>query len=451
MKIGVIGSGYVGLTTGICLSSLGHKIFIYDLDDQKLKKIGEGKLPFYEKGLQEILDRVISSGELVPESDLDNLVKETDGCFICVGTPTKNKAIDLSQIINSVNAVTESIKKNRKKDYKIIIRSTIIPNTSRNVILPVLERELSQLKFGLAVVPEFLREGNAFDDFMNPDKIVIGSLDDNTVEFVENIFRYFEGKCQIIKTNLESSELIKYTNNAFFSMLISFSNEIANVSEKISGVDPYDIMKALVSDKRITTKINDKKIIPSLESYLIPGCGFGGSCFPKDVQALLDYANKNNIDAPLLKAVLDINSERPNKMIDLAESILGTLENKKISVLGLTFKPETDDLRSSPALDAINILLEKKAKIFAFDPILKKESKINNIPDECNICSNIEDVLKDSDIALIFTKWNEFKILNSEFLKKLMNNPFIIDGRGFLDKDKFERGTYFRIGMNEKD
>ena len=449
MKIGIIGSGYVGLTTGICLASLKHQIFIYDVDEKKLGEILEGKLPFFERGLGEILEKVSSTEEFRPQNNLDDLIRETDGCFVCVGTPTKNNSIDLSQIINSINSITESIKNNNKRNYKIIIRSTIIPNTSKDVILPILERELSELEFGLAVVPEFLREGNALDDFMNPDKIVIGSLDEDTTNFVKNVFNHFEEKCEIIETNLESSELIKYTNNAFFSMLISFSNEIANVSEKIPGVDAYKIMNALISDKRITTKINNENIIPSLESYLKPGCGFGGSCFPKDVQALLDYANKNNINTPLLQAVLDINAERPNKMILLAESILETLENKKISILGLTFKPETDDLRSSPALDAIKILLEKNAKVFAFDPIFKTKPNIIKIPEKCNICPNIEDALENSDIALVFTKWDEFKSLNSNFLKQIMKNPIIIDGRGFLEKEKFDVGCYFKIGYSE--
>ena len=449
MKIGVVGAGYVGLTTGICLASLKHKISIFDVDEEKLEQIRKKNLPFFEKGLQEILEKVISTGDLIPQNDVNNLVSETDGCFICVGTPTKNNSIDLTQIINSVKAITESIKDNQKKNYKIIIRSTIIPNTSKNIILPILNQELSKLGFGLAVVPEFLREGNALDDFMNPDKIVIGSSDNDTKLFVKEIFSDFKDKCEFIETNLESSELIKYTNNAFFSMLISFSNEIANISEKIPGVDPYNILKALISDKRITSKINKEKIIPSLESYLIPGCGFGGSCFPKDVQALLDYSNKNNVDTPLLKAILDINAERPNKMVLLAESILSTLKNKKVAILGLTFKPDTDDLRSSPALDAINILLKKDAKVFAFDTILKSKPDMIKLPSGCNLCYNLEDALKNSDIAMIFTKWEEFKLLNSELLKQFMSNPIIIDGRGFLEKEKFDVGTYFKIGYSE--
>ena len=449
MKIGVVGAGYVGLTTGICLASLKHQISIFDMDEGKLEQIRKKNLPFFEKGLQEILEKVISTGDLIPQNDVNKLVNETNGCFICVGTPTKNNSIDLTQITKSVKAITESIKDNQKKNYKIIIRSTIIPNTSKNVILPILNKELSKLGFGLAVVPEFLREGNALDDFMNPDKIVIGSSDNNTKLFVKEIFSDFEDKCEFVETNLESSELIKYTNNAFFSMLISFSNEIANISEKIPGVDPYKILKALISDKRITSKINGEKIIPSLESYLIPGCGFGGSCFPKDIQALLDYSNKNSVDTPLLKAILDINAERPNKMVLLAESILSTLKNKKVSILGLTFKPDTDDLRSSPALDAIHILLKKDAKVFAFDPILKSKPGIIKLPSGCNVCHNLEDTLKNSDIVMVFTKWEEFKFLDSKLLKQFMNNPIIIDGRGFLEKEKFDVGTYFKIGYSE--
>jgi len=449
LKIGVVGAGYVGLTTGICLASLKHKIIIFDVDEGKLEQIRKKNLPFFEKGLQEILEKVVSTGDLIPQNDINKLVNETDGCFICVGTPTKNNSIDLTQIINSVKVITESIKNNQKKNYKIIIRSTIIPNTSKNVILPILNQELSKLGFGLAIVPEFLREGNALDDFMNPGKIVIGSLDNDTKLFVKEIFSDFKDKSEFVETNLESSELIKYTNNAFFSMLISFSNEIANISEKIPGVDPYNILKALISDKRITSKINKEKIIPSFESYLIPGCGFGGSCFPKDVQALLDYSNKNSVDTPLLKAILDINAERPNKMVLLAESILSTLKNKKVAILGLTFKPDTDDLRSSPALDAINILLKKDAKVFAFDPILKLKPDMIKLPSGCNVCYNLEDALKNSDIAMIFTKWEEFKFLNSELLKQFMSNPIIIDGRGFLEKEKFDVGTYFKIGYSE--
>ena len=449
MNLAVMGAGYVGLTTAICLASQNHRITIFDIDNEKIKQIQNKKLPFFENGLQEILEDVISSKNLVAVNNLNQLVENTDGCFICVGTPTKDDSIDLTQIIDATESLANSINENNNKNYQIIVRSTVIPNTTRNTILPILNEKLSKQEFGLCVVPEFLREGRALDDFMNPDKIVIGNFDENSALFVKEIFKNFKDKCEFVETNLESAELIKYTNNAFFSMLISFSNEIANISEKISGVDPYEILNALVLDKRITSTVNNEKIVPNLASYLIPGCGFGGSCFPKDVQAILDYANKHKIHTPLLKAILNINAERPNKMVLLSEYILGELKDKKISILGLTFKPETDDLRSSPALDAIQILLEKGANIFAFDPTLKSESNSIKSLQNCTVCTTIEDALKDSDIAMIFTKWPEFKSIDSKFLKQFMKNPIIIDGRGFLDKEKFDAGTYFKIGYSE--
>ena len=450
MNLAVMGAGYVGLTTAICLASQNHRITIFDIDNEKIKQIQNKKLPFFENGLQEILEDVISSKNLVAVNNLNQLVENTDGCFICVGTPTKDDSIDLTQIIDATESLANSINENNNKNYQIIVRSTVIPNTTRNTILPILNERLSKQEFGLCVVPEFLREGKALDDFMNPDKIVIGNFDENSALFVKEIFKNFKDKCEFVETNLESAELIKYTNNAFFSMLISFSNEIANISENIPGVDSYEILKALISDKRITSTVNNEKIIPSLDSYLIPGCGFGGSCFPKDVQAILDYANKNKIHTPLLSAILEINADRPNKMVLLSESILGTLKNKKITILGLTFKPETDDIRSSPALDAIKILSEKGAKISTFDPILNSKKQISTLilPD-VDVCFRIEDALKDSDIAMVFTKWSDFKSLDSKFLKKFMKNPIIIDGRGFLDKEKFDDGSYFKIGYSE--
>jgi UDPglucose 6-dehydrogenase/GDP-mannose 6-dehydrogenase len=449
MKLGIIGAGYVGLTTGICLANLNHKIVIYDKNNEKSEKIKNKKMPFYEKGLQPILEKTISSGNLKVADNVDYVVKNTDGSFICVGTPTKaDNSIDLSQVLDAIKFLARSIKNNQKKDYTIIIRSTIVPNTTKQKILPLLQEILDKISFGLCVIPEFLREGVAFEDFMNPDKIVIGGIDEKSTNFAGKIFEHFKMSAKIIKTNPETAELIKYTNNSFFSMLISFSNEIANIAEKISGVDPFEVLKALIYDRRITTKLNGKYIVPALESYLVPGCGFGGSCFPKDVKAILNYANSQNVNAPLLDAILKINEERPSKMISLAESILGSLKNKKITILGLTFKPETDDLRSSPSLEAIKILLEKGAKISAYDPIVNENSNQNFFPQGLKMCSSIEESLMESDLVLVFTKWSEFKSLDGNFLKKFMKKPLIIDGRGFLEKEQFQDGTYFKIGFN---
>ena len=449
MKLGIIGAGYVGLTTAICLASMKHEISVFDIDDEKIKYINEKKMPFFEPGLKELLDINVSKKKLQGSNDLNTLVKNTGGCFVCVGTPTKNNSIDLSQIKSAIESLVDSIKNSEKKNYAIIIRSTIIPNTTREILLPIITKKLKEQQFQLFVVPEFLREGNALDDFMNADKIVIGSIQNKKDTFVDDIFKNFKGKCDFIHTNLESAELIKYANNLFFSMLISFSNEIANISEKIPNVDPFHVLQALVSDKRITTITDDKKIVPGLNSYLIPGCGFGGSCFPKDIKAIQNFADLKNIDTPILNAILAINDERPKKMVSLCEKILGDLKAKKITVLGLTFKPDTDDIRSSPSLDAINLFLDKHSIVSAYDPMFKNKAETSILPKNCNYCMTMEESLNGSDAVLVFTKWSEFESLDSKFLKRYMNNPILIDGRGFLDKEKFESGTYFKIGYSE--
>ena len=249
MKLGIMGAGYVGLTTAICLASMKHEISVFDTDDEKIKSINRKKMPFFEPGLEELLDVNVSKKNLQGSNDLNALVQNTEGCFVCVGTPTQNNSIDLSQIKCAMESLVDSIKNNEKKNYAIIIRSTIIPNTTREVILPIITKKLKEQQFQLFVVPEFLREGCALDDFMNPDKIVIGSIENKKTTFVDDVFNNFKGQCDFIHTNLESAELIKYTNNSFFSMLISFSNEISNISEKIPNVDPFQVLQALVSEE----------------------------------------------------------------------------------------------------------------------------------------------------------------------------------------------------------
>lgn len=449
MKLGIIGAGYVGLTTAICLASLNHSVILYDIDKTKINRIKQKEMPFFENNLQNLLEKVIDSTNLETTSDIDYLIKNTECCFICVGTPTnEDNTINITQVVEATSTIAKSIGINKKNNYVIIIRSTVIPGTLRKNILPILEKNLMPQQFSLCTVPEFLREGVAYLDFMNPDKIVIGGFEEKSINFIENIFINFKGKVDFVKTNPESAELIKYTNNAFFSMLISFANEISNISEKIKNVDAFEILHALIKDKRISTKINDKIIVPELNSYLIPGCGFGGSCFPKDVKAIINFASLNGIHTPLLNAIMKINEERPNHIFVMAKSILSNLENKKISILGLTFKPDTDDMRSSPSLEVIKLLKKEGANIHAFDPVISEKNP--NIQKDITISANLEDCIRDSELAILFTKWPQFKSLNSEFLKKFMRNPVIIDGRGFLDKEKFEENSYFKIGLIEE-
>lgn len=446
MKAGIIGSGYVGLTTAVCLASLGHEIIIYDIDKKKIQLIKEKKIPFFEPQLQDLFENVTSNGNLSTSDTVKDLIENTDGCFICVGTPSRNNgSIDLSQIKNTIESISSVINEIGKDDYVIIIRSTIIPNTTKNVILPHLNK-LVKKQISVCIIPEFLREGNAVSDFMNPDKIVIGYNNEKGKNFAHQIFEKLKGKGIIIETNHETAEMIKYTNNSFFSTLISFSNEIANISEQVTGIDAYEVLKALVADRRITSNFNNEKIIPELVSYLIPGCGFGGSCFPKDIKAIINYADSVGTSTPLLKSVMKINDERPTKVITLAESILGSLEEKWISLLGLAFKPDTDDLRSSPSIEALKILQKKNAHISVYDPMIDEKKLLNHGIKGIKTCNSIEECLEKSDLAIIFTKWPQFKKIDSQMLNKNMKNPKIIDGRGFLNEHSFKKNEYFKIG-----
>lgn len=450
MNIGIMGCGYVGLTTGICLSSIGHITYIYDIDHEKLKTIKKKKMPFYESGLEELLIKSIDKGNLKVNESLDEFVKNTDCCFICVGTPSNNNGtINLQQIESSIKNIVQSLKQKKKEEYLVIIRSTVIPLTTKNIILPILKNNLGD-SFHLAVVPEFLREGKALSDFMNPDKIVIGSLDNKTNELVKNIFTYFNNKVEFIQTNIETAEMIKYTNNAFLATLISFSNEIANISEKIIGIDSFEVMSALIEDKRITTIVNNQKIVPGIAEYLFPGCGFGGSCFPKDVNAIVSFASAIGVKTPLLDAVLSVNNERSDKIISLSKVVLSRFDDKKIAVLGLAFKPDTDDMRSSPAIEVIKKLQELNSNVYAYDPKVNEQNLETIGITGVNITHNIEDCLDNADLAILLTKWSEFSKIDGEFLKKYMKNPKIIDGRGFLNKNKFKKNTYYKIGLNEK-
>ena len=450
MNVGIVGCGYVGLTTGICLSSIGHISHLYDTNHDKLKTIKQKKLPFYELGLEELLIENLEKGNLKVDEYLDEFIKNTDCCFICVGTPSNNNGtINLQQIESSIKSIIKSLKQNNKEKYLLIIRSTVVPSTTRDKILPILIEGLED-SFYLAVVPEFLREGKALSDFMNPDKIVIGSLDNETNDMVKNIFTYFENKAEFIQTNLETAEMIKYTNNAFLATLISFSNEVANISEKIPGIDPFEVMSALIKDKRITTIVNDQKIVPGIADYLSPGCGFGGSCFPKDVNAIVNFASSIDVKTPLLDAVLSVNNERSDRIITLSKVILSSLNDKKIAVLGLAFKPDTDDMRSSPAIEVIKKLQAQNSKIYAYDPKVNEQNLHSIGITGISVTQDIEGCLDNADLVILLTKWTEFSKIDGEFLKKYMKNPKIIDGRGFLDKSKFEKNTYYKIGLNEK-
>jgi UDPglucose 6-dehydrogenase len=451
MKISIVGTGYVGLVTGVGLASIGHEVICVDINADKVRKINSGQSPIHEKDLDALLAKVLKKKLLSATADLAGAVAQTDMTFIAVGTPSlKNDDIDLSYI----KKVSEQIGKalvSKKTYHTVVVKSTVAPETTLAVVLPMVEK-YSKKKggsgFGLCMNPEFLREGNAVEDFINPDRIVIGQLDKQSGDALETVYKKFN--TEIVRTSPSNAELIKYTNNALLATLISFSNEIASIAEKVPGSNVFDILKGVFSDKRMSPVIDGRKIHPQVLNYLRPGCGFGGSCFPKDVRALAAFSKKRKHPPLMLKSVLDINKKQPLRMIELTQEKLGNLKNKKIAILGLAFKPETDDIRESPAIAIIKELISKKANVFAYDPIVTPanvQPPLKNL--HFTYAKSLEEVLKGKDACLLVTNWKEFKKITPQLLKKNMARPILIDGRGFFDSKDFTSIEYSGIGLGK--
>jgi UDPglucose 6-dehydrogenase len=418
MKISIIGSGYVGLVTAVCFAELGNKVICLDVDRKKVEMINRGKPPFYEQGLKELLEKHINKN-LIATVNYEQAIINSKISFICVGTPQIEGGIDLSLVREASANIGRELKK--KKDYHIIVmKSTVLPLTSEKIVIPIIEeysRGKAGEKFGYAVNPEFLREGKAIHDFMNPDKIVIGAFDEKSRGEVEKLYKNF--KCNFLYTDLKTAEMIKYANNAFLATKISFSNEIGNICKQL-GIDSYVVMRAIGYDYRINPH------------FLNSGLGYGGSCLPKDLNALINKARALEYEPVLLEAVVKINEEQPIKMINLLEKKLEIkIKDRKIALLGLAFKNDTDDVRESRAIPIIKMLKEKGAKISAYDP--KANENMRKLYPDIEYCSSAREALKEAEACLILTEWEEFSRLKEEF--EVMKNKLVIDGRHILNPD----------------
>ncbi len=349
MKVSIIGSGYVGTVSAACFAELGHEVICIDIDEEKVKQINAGIPPIYEEGLEELMKKH-AEHHLIATSDYDYAVTNSDVSFICVGTPSGDDgSIDLSIVRAASASLGRAIAK--KEGYHIVVvKSTVVPETTEKVVLSTIEEYSGKRAgddFGIAMNPEFLREGKAIYDFMHPDKIVIGAIDERTSAIVSELYRSLD--CEITHTNPKTAEMIKYVNNSFLATKISFSNEIGNICKKL-GIDTYEVMQAVGTDFRISS------------SFLNSGAGFGGSCFPKDVKALAHMAVLHNSQPQLLQAVMDINRNQRRRVVYKLRNVLnGSLCDKKIGVLGLSFKPNTDDTREAPATEIIHLLLNESA------------------------------------------------------------------------------------------
>lgn len=405
MNISIIGAGYVGLVSGTCFAKLGNNVICVDIDEKKVEKINKGISPIYEEGLDEILSE--NKERIKATTDYKEAINNSDITFICVGTPSKKDgSLDLSFIKDAAVEIGKHLKE-KKSLHLVVVKSTVLPGITNDIVLSILEKE-SRLKagkdFGLAMNPEFLREGVAVKDFLKPDRIVIGVYDNKSKDVLKKLYKDFS--CPILVTSLSAAEMIKYTSNAFLATKISFINEIGNLC-KSQGIDTYEVADGIGLDKRIG------------RAFLDSGIGWGGSCFPKDLYALITWSKKNKNESKILEGVVEVNNQQPLKLVDILRKHVPKLDGKTIGLLGLAFKPNTDDIRESKAIPIVEQLLREKAHVKAYDPKAIKNFK--KIYPQIIYCHSAQDVIS-SDAVLIVTKWDEFKKLDYK-------GKIVIDGR----------------------
>lgn len=448
MRIAIVGAGYVGLITGISLANLGHTVFCIEQNKDKVSIIQKGKSPFYEPNADNYLQKLIEKKLLHVTNSLEENIRLADVIIIAVGTPTIKNRIDLSAIKEAAKQIGKVLKRVRR--YQVVaVKSTVLPGVTEEIIRPILEKYSDKKtgEFGLVMNPEFLREGSALEDAMQPDRIIIGQIDEKSGKTYAKIF--IKLSTPIIFTNLWTAEMTKYAANALFATLISYANEIAKISENTGRIDILDVWRGVHLDKRLTPTIGKIRIKPGILSYIFSGCGFGGSCFPKDIQALSSFANQMGIEAELIKSVIKVNKAQPERIIFLLKAALGqNLSRKKIAVLGLAFKPDTDDTRESVAFPVIKSLLAEKATVICHDPKAYIPPLLNNLP--VVFTKNLQEAIDNTDAVIIITAWKEYINLTPYFFKENMKQPVIIDGRRIYNKDLFLAAgvTYKGIGYN---
>jgi UDPglucose 6-dehydrogenase len=436
MHIVMLGTGYVGLVSGACFSEFGFQVCCVDKNQDKIDNLKNNIMPIYEPGLESLVIKNKEAGRLTFSNNIDKEIQKADIIFIAVGTPTRrgDGHADLTYVYEAAEKIAKNL-----NGYTVIVTKSTVPVGTGIEVKKIIEKINPNANFDIASNPEFLREGNAIEDFMRPDRVVVGIENNKAKEIISSIYKpLFLIETPILFTDLKTAELIKYSANAFLAVKISFINQMADLCEKV-GADVHDVARGMGLDKRIGSK------------FLHPGPGYGGSCFPKDTLALIQTAKLYDTDISIVETVVQYNQKRKSDMASKIIKIFnGKTENKKISILGLAFKPGTDDMRDSPALDIIPKLQEVGFKISAFDPIAMKEAKslLNNIV----FSENIEDCLKDADALVILTEWNEFRGLTATKLKQLMNGNILIDLRNALNPENFNESefTLIQIGRPTK-
>ncbi len=418
MNIAIVGTGYVGLVSGTCFAELGHNVICVDNNEEKINNLNKGVVPIYEPGLEELIEKNRRKKSLSFTCDIKDAVRKSKIIFIAVGTPPKdNGDADLRYI--------EEVSRNIAKymnDYKVIVEKSTVPVETNKWVKYIMRLNNHKVDFDVASNPEFLKEGSAIKDFMNPDRVVLGVESVKAKKLLLQLYKPL--KAEIVVTNIQSAEIIKHASNSFLATKISFINAVADICEKV-GADVEKVAEGMGLDKRIG------------KSFLKAGVGYGGSCFPKDVKAFIRIAEKLGSGFELLKDVERINEKQKKLLFKKIEHALWILNGKTIGILGVAFKPNTDDIRCAPAIDIMKMLQGEGAKVKAYDPKAMDHAK--KILPNVEFCKNSYDVAKGSDALVVMTEWDEFRKLNLTKIKKLLNHPIIIDGRNMFDPKKMKK------------
>lgn len=430
MHIAVIGTGYVGLVTGACFAEFGVEVTCVDVDEKKIDRLHAGIIPIYEPGLDQIVEKNYKAGRLHFTTDIKKAVEEALVVFLAVGTPPlEDGSPDMSFYQSAAKDIAQAM-----NGYKVLVTKSTVPvGTGKWLREFVSEHQKTKTNFGVASNPEFLREGAAIEDFMHPDRVVIGSNEPDAIAVMKDLYRPLHLiETPIVITSLEAAELIKYAANAFLATKITFINEIANLCDAI-GCDVHDVARGMGMDNRIGRK------------FLHPGPGYGGSCFPKDTKAFTKVGDSYDVETSVVDAVIEANDRQRRAMIPKIEKLVGDLSGKHIGVLGLSFKPETDDMRESPAIDIIIELQKRGASIRAFDPVAMKEAK------EClpgiEYAVDEYDAIKGADALVIITEWNQFRALDMEKVKALLKSPKIADLRNIYEPQDMKDMGFEYVGV----
>ncbi len=450
MKVVIIGTGYVGMVTGACLADLGHDVVCVDNDVNRSLLINEGKAPFYEKGLDELIVRNVDFGRLQGSVDLQEAMYEAELSIIAVGTPSIEGRIDLSYVENAGLEIGHLLGQ-AAKYHTIVLKSTCVPGTTKSLLRKAIETTsgaVAGVDFGLGMSPEFLREGSAVQDFIDPDRLVIGADDDRSAQTIAALYDSFT--CKKIFTTTSNAEMIKYTSNALLSNLISFSNEISTLCETVEDLNEEVVMHGLHMDRRLSPVVQGNIISPEILTYLRAGIGYGGSCFPKDTLALQYFARDLNVATPMLDATISVNNLRANTIVDLIEKALGTVEGRSLTILGLAFKPDTDDVRESPGVRLAEVFVERGAIVCGWDPIAIKNAQ-GLLPNSVDLTDNLTKALTGSELAVIATAWSQLKNYDWSGVCHLMERPAIFDGRSIISRESLPSGvSYHSIGEMPK-